>query len=146
MSQNTAHRIAIYLADQRVSNPLGYSASEFISDAQSVLPKRAKRKIRQVQQTVERKVSGVVDSGQRKVFDFVDNSIDYKAPTASDLMSQVASESTPLSEEELQAQEDAEAQKEKDEEEASIKRARNVAIASIATVGGLVALYFVFKK
>jgi hypothetical protein len=150
MSQNTVHQVASYLNTFRKPNPVGYSTSDFTSDVYSVLPKSAKRKIRDTKKELGKKASGLVESGQDKVVSLVDRGIDYKEPAAQGVQSQVASEGAGVTESEIQAivqaQEDAEAQKAKDEEQASNEKARNIAIASVATIGGLVAIYLIFKR
>jgi hypothetical protein len=146
MSENTVHQIASYLSSSRKPNPIGYSESDFVSDVHSVLPKSAKRKLKKTKKKIKNKASKLVQSGQDKVVSFVDSVVDYKEPRAQELQSQVASEGVAVSEADIQAQKDAEAQKIKDEEQASKKKARNIAIASVATISGLTAIYLIFKK
>lgn len=146
MSQNKVHQIASYLSNSRKPNPIGYSASDFVSDVHSVLPKSAKRKLKKTKKKIKNKASKLVQSGQDKAVSLVDSVVDYKEPTAHELQSQVASDGVAVSEADIQAQKDAEAQKIKDEEQASKKKARNIAIASVATISGLTAIYLIFKK
>jgi len=117
-----------------------------MADVHSVLPRSAKRKIKRTKKKLKKKASKLVQSGQDKVISLVDSAVDYKEPTAQDAQSQVATEGVAVSEADIQAQKDAEAQKAKDEEQASKNKARNIAIASVATIGGLAAVYFILKR
>ena len=146
MSENTVHQIASYLSNSRKPNPIGYSASDLMADVHSVLPRSAKRKIKRTKKKLKKKASKLAQSGRDKAISLVDNVVDYKEPTAQKVQSQVASEGVAVSEASIQAQKDAETKKIKEEEQASKKKARNIAIASVATIGGLTAIYFIFKK
>jgi len=56
MSKSTVHQIARYLSNSRKPNPIGYSASDFVSDVHSVLPKSAKRKLKRLKKKAEKTV------------------------------------------------------------------------------------------
>ena len=146
MSENTVHQIASYLSSSRKPNPIGYSAADFMTDVHSVLPRSAKRKIKRTKKKLKKKASELAQSGQDKVISLVDSAVDYKAPTAQEVKSQVATEGVVVSEADIQAQKDAEAQRAKDEEKASKNKARNIALMSFATIGGVTALYFILKR
>ena len=154
MSNSAVHHIAKFLMETR-TNPsnLGYSASEFWSDVEDAIPKKAKKKakkkVKKVINTAKKAVNQQVDSALESTADkassFIESKTGYKPPENSSAQTQVASDDV-IDEETLEANAKASEDAEKAAYEAKRKKYQRIALTSALTVGGLTALYFVFKK
>jgi hypothetical protein len=151
MSNSAVHHIARFLMETR-TNPsnLGYSASDFWSDVEDVIPKstkkKARRAVKSAQSAVEAKLDATIDKGADKAFSYADKYTGYKEPSKDGSLTQTASEDALVDPAQIEADKKAAAEAEKQAKEAERKKYQMIALTSVATVGGLTVLYFILTR